>query len=94
MALKVSFPGKLECFLPPFTGGVPAEGGVGGKHRMCPLRFARKCSLGTSPVNGGGKNGTTHFAQAAWIFSSRRGQAVQRIGVLGVGAALGNAAER
>jgi hypothetical protein len=36
------------------AGEVPtealAEVGEGGMHRPCPLRFARKCSLSTSPA--------------------------------------------
>ena len=41
---------------PPVYGGSAAEGGEGGERRVRPLRFARKCSLSTSPVNGGGKS--------------------------------------
>ena len=33
-----------------------AEVGEGGMHRTCPLRFARKCSLSTSPAARGRKS--------------------------------------
>jgi uncharacterized protein len=49
-----------SIFPPPFTGEVDQPNGVrlrrrGEQHRARPLRFARKCSLNTSPASGGGK---------------------------------------
>ena len=53
-ATMTVIPGEREAFsAPALAGEVPteasAEVGEGGMHRTRPLRFARKCSLSTSP---------------------------------------------
>jgi hypothetical protein len=55
-----SRPSRSAFSAPALAGEVPtealAEVGEGGMHRTCPLRFARKCSLSTSPASRGRKS--------------------------------------